>query len=227
MIPPPLLGDAGRSPPPLANPGWRLSARLHLLERASPFNLFISNVPGPRVPVYYAGALLLAYCPVSAIAHGQGLNITVMSYRDRLCFGLLGCRPLVPDIERLAGWLGTSSSCCWPRPMWRTAGTRPEGPGREGGQAADPAIDQPRGPVHRASVTARCRSAAAAFSARCRCSAWNWTTHRPSSAAAIAGSGSSALSPARRASTSAAAATEGPGRAGRAVWTGSDLGMIV
>jgi diacylglycerol O-acyltransferase len=72
----------------------------------NPFNLFISNVPGPRRPVYYAGALLLAFYPVSAIAHGQGMNITVMSYRDRLCFGLLACRTLVPDLEQLAEWLG-------------------------------------------------------------------------------------------------------------------------
>jgi diacylglycerol O-acyltransferase / wax synthase len=106
VIPPTLLGDVtGFALPVLANPGWWLSSRLRLLERANPFNLFISNVPGPRIPVYYAGALLLAYYPASAIVDGQGLNITVMSYRDRLCFGLLGCRSLVPDIERLAGWL--------------------------------------------------------------------------------------------------------------------------
>lgn len=107
VIAPTLLGDVtGFALPVLANPGWWLSSRLRLLERANPFNLFISNVPGPRIPVYYAGALLLAYYPASAIVDGQGLNITVMSYRDRLCFGLLGCRSLVPDIDRLARWLG-------------------------------------------------------------------------------------------------------------------------
>jgi hypothetical protein len=57
------------------------------------------------VPLYYAGARLLAYYPLSAIANGQGLNITVMSYRNRLCFGLLACPVLVPDLERLAAWL--------------------------------------------------------------------------------------------------------------------------
>ena len=81
-------------------------AELRLLERLNIYNLFISNVPGPRVPLYYAGALLVAYYPLSAIADGQGLNITVMSYRDRLCFGLVACRTLVPDLEQLAGWLG-------------------------------------------------------------------------------------------------------------------------
>jgi diacylglycerol O-acyltransferase len=105
-IPPTLLSDAaGFALPVLANPAWQLSGKLRLLELANPYNLFISNVPGPRVPLYYAGAKLLAYFPISAISHGQGLNITVMSYCDRLCFGLLACRKLVPDLEQLAAWL--------------------------------------------------------------------------------------------------------------------------
>ncbi|HEX2809585.1 MAG TPA: WS/DGAT domain-containing protein, partial [Kineosporiaceae bacterium] len=106
-IPPTLLSDAaGFALPLLANPAWQVSGRLRLLELANPYNLFISNVPGPRVPLYYAGAQVLAYFPISAISHGQGLNITVMSYCDRLCFGLLACRDLVPDLEQLAAWLG-------------------------------------------------------------------------------------------------------------------------
>jgi len=106
-IPPNLIGDAaGFALPVLADPGWKVLAELRLLERLNIYNLFISNVPGPRVPLYYAGALLVAYYPLSAIADGQGLNITVMSYRDRLCFGLVACRTLVPDLEQLAGWLG-------------------------------------------------------------------------------------------------------------------------
>jgi WS/DGAT/MGAT family acyltransferase len=105
-IPPTLLSDAtGFALPVLANPAWKVAARLRLMERANPFNLFISNGPGPRVPLYYAGALLLGYFPISAIAHGQGLNITVMSYRDRLCFGMLACRSLVPDLEQVAAWV--------------------------------------------------------------------------------------------------------------------------
>jgi len=105
-VPPALFSDVtGFAVPMLANPAWKVIARLRMMEFANPFNLFISNVPGPRVPLYYAGALILAYYPISAIAHGQGLNITVMSYRDRLCVGMLACRSLVPDVERLAGWV--------------------------------------------------------------------------------------------------------------------------
>jgi hypothetical protein len=82
-----------------------LNERLRLLERANPFNLFISNVPGPNVKLYFAGAQLLAYYPLSAIADGQGLNITVISYLDQMFFGLIACRELVPDLEAMAGYL--------------------------------------------------------------------------------------------------------------------------
>jgi diacylglycerol O-acyltransferase / wax synthase len=102
-LPAELLTDVTQvAAPALANQAARLNARLRLLERVSPFNLIISNVPGPRVRLYYAGAPLLAYYPLSAIAHGQGLNITVMSYRDTMFLGLLACRELVPDLETLA-----------------------------------------------------------------------------------------------------------------------------
>jgi WS/DGAT/MGAT family acyltransferase len=105
-IPASLLADVSQfAAPVLANQAWRLSARLRLLERVNPFNLIISNVPGPNIPLYCAGAQVLAYYPVSAITDGQGLNITVMSYRDTLHFGLIACRELVPDIGQLAHYL--------------------------------------------------------------------------------------------------------------------------
>ncbi len=42
---------------------------------------------------------------MSAIADGQGLNITVISYRDQMNFGLIACRELVPDLDVMAGYL--------------------------------------------------------------------------------------------------------------------------
>jgi len=78
---------------------------LRLVERISPFNLIVSNVPGPNIPLYYAGAQMLSYYPLSAIADGQGLNITVISYRDQMNFGLIACRELVPDLDVMAGYL--------------------------------------------------------------------------------------------------------------------------
>lgn len=93
--------------PAVAGRAARVAARLRLVERVSPFNLIVSNVPGPIRPLYLAGAQLLAIYPVSAIADGQGLNITVLGYRDTLHFGLVSCRELVPDLADLAGDLAT------------------------------------------------------------------------------------------------------------------------
>jgi len=105
-IPARLLADVSQfAMPVLANQAWRLSARLRLFERVAPYNLIISNVPGPDVPLYLAGAELLAYYPVSAIFDGNGLNITVMSYRGTLYFGLVACRELMPGLDDLAEYL--------------------------------------------------------------------------------------------------------------------------
>ncbi|QYG94705.1 wax ester/triacylglycerol synthase family O-acyltransferase [Iamia sp. SCSIO 61187] len=71
---------------------------LRLSGRFTPFNLVVSNVPGPRQPLYTAGAELLHYYPVSTVVDGQGLNVTVQSYRDTLDVGLVACRDLVPDL---------------------------------------------------------------------------------------------------------------------------------
>lgn len=82
------------------------AANLRWADRvAPPFNLVVSNVPGPREPLYYAGALLEANYPVSIINDGMGLNITLQSYRDRIDFGLVGTPELVPDIWNLIGYL--------------------------------------------------------------------------------------------------------------------------
>ncbi len=89
--------------PVLATSAVRLASRLRLADRvAQPFNLVISNVPGPRQPLYLAGAQLCHQFPVSIVTDGQGLNITVVSYLDRLDFGFIVDRELVPDVWDLA-----------------------------------------------------------------------------------------------------------------------------
>jgi diacylglycerol O-acyltransferase len=90
-------------PPAVFTRASRMATRFQTGNRfGSPVNLVISNVPGPREPLYAAGAKLVHYVPVSTIAEGQGLNITVQSYLDTLDFGLVGCAELVPDIWDLA-----------------------------------------------------------------------------------------------------------------------------
>jgi diacylglycerol O-acyltransferase len=66
-----------------------------------PFNLVISNVPGPRAPMYWNGARLDGLYPLSVLVDGQSLNITVTSYSDKVAFGLTGCRRTVPHLQRL------------------------------------------------------------------------------------------------------------------------------
>jgi hypothetical protein len=60
-------------------------------------NLVISNVPGPREPLYCAGARMVAYYPVSTITDGVGLNITVISYLDHIDVGIIGDREQLED----------------------------------------------------------------------------------------------------------------------------------
>jgi WS/DGAT/MGAT family acyltransferase len=87
--------------PALLAQAARIIARTKILDRLNPpFNVVISNVPGPRESLYCAGAELQTFYPVSAVAEGQGLNITVQSYRDHLDWGLISCRELVPDLWR-------------------------------------------------------------------------------------------------------------------------------
>jgi diacylglycerol O-acyltransferase / wax synthase len=66
-----------------------------------PFNLVVSNVPGPKVPHYYNGAEMVGMYPLSIPIHGMALNITCMSYAGNLGFGLTGCRRTVPHLQRL------------------------------------------------------------------------------------------------------------------------------
>jgi diacylglycerol O-acyltransferase len=66
-----------------------------------PFNLVISNVPGPRKPLYMNGARLDGMYPLSIPYHGQAMNITCTSYDGRMNFGLTGCRRTAPSLQRL------------------------------------------------------------------------------------------------------------------------------
>jgi diacylglycerol O-acyltransferase len=66
-----------------------------------PFNLIISNVPGPRQPLFFNGARLTGVYPLSIPTVGQALNITVTSYVDNMEFGLTGCRRSLPHLQRL------------------------------------------------------------------------------------------------------------------------------
>jgi diacylglycerol O-acyltransferase len=70
-----------------------------------PYNLIISNVPGPRTTQYFNGAQLMGNYPLSIPIHGMALNITCTSYDGLMCFGLTGCRRTVPHLQRLLTYL--------------------------------------------------------------------------------------------------------------------------
>lgn len=72
------------------------------------FNVVISNVPGPREPLYWNGARLDGMYPLSIPIAGQALNITITSYNGRAQFGLTGCRRSLPHMQRLLQWLDES-----------------------------------------------------------------------------------------------------------------------
>jgi WS/DGAT/MGAT family acyltransferase len=73
-----------------------------------PFNIVISNVPGPREPLYWRGARLDGNYPLSIALDGQALNITLTNNADNLDFGLVGCRRSVPHLQHLLGHLEDS-----------------------------------------------------------------------------------------------------------------------
>lgn len=83
-----------------------LYGRSRLANRMPPVcNVAISNVPGPNFPLYFAGAKLAKFFPVSIPAHGVALNITVQSYNGSLEVGLTACRRAVPDVGDLGDFM--------------------------------------------------------------------------------------------------------------------------
>jgi diacylglycerol O-acyltransferase / wax synthase len=99
-----LLEDLARMAVPAVSARVvRWAAGLRLFDRLPPmFNLVASTVPGPDFDLWCAGSRVAALYPVGPITEGVGLNVTAMSYRGTVYFGLLGCRRLVPDVRRLA-----------------------------------------------------------------------------------------------------------------------------
>lgn len=88
---------------------WLMTSAASVMTRARiynsmrPFaNVLISNVPGPNMTLYFAGAKQISTYPVSIPYHGMGLNITLQSYNGWLDFGLIACQKLMPDINELA-----------------------------------------------------------------------------------------------------------------------------
>lgn len=81
----------------------QLYAASHLADWLPFFwNLVISNVPGPPTPLYCGIGRVRRIYPLGPVQQGSGLNLTVMSTADRLCFGAMACREMVPDVADIA-----------------------------------------------------------------------------------------------------------------------------
>lgn len=92
----------------LAPAGGQIAGALTGVQTPWPytFNLCVSNVPGPREPLWFNGSRLEATYPVSIPIHGMALNITLQSYADTMNFGFVGCRDRLPHLQRLAVYSG-------------------------------------------------------------------------------------------------------------------------
>jgi hypothetical protein len=93
---------SGFAPPTVLAQAGRLQARQRF------FNLVVTNVPGPQMPLYVLGRELLDVFPLAPLAKRQAVCIAIMSYNGKLNFGLLGDFDTLPDLEVIAGGINAS-----------------------------------------------------------------------------------------------------------------------
>jgi WS/DGAT/MGAT family acyltransferase len=104
-----LLNWAEHATPNVFANAARFYSRMRLSNVHRPIaNLVISNVPGPDFPLYLAGAQLHAGFPLGPVMDGMGVNITVMSYRGVLYWGIITCPETVPKVWGLADAIPSS-----------------------------------------------------------------------------------------------------------------------
>lgn len=97
-----MLSQVAELVDPIMTLGIRLASRLH------PYNLIVSNVPGPQFPLYLLGSRLLEGYPNVPLFEHQGLGIATFSYDGSLFFGLNADWQLVPDLHDIVGFLQES-----------------------------------------------------------------------------------------------------------------------
>lgn len=99
-----FLEAMARAIPPIVTSGiMRGIGRFGLFDRfPPPFNVVVSSVVVPDVDLFWAGSPVAQIYPAGPVAAGVGLNVTSMTYKGAVHFGLVGCPALVPDIDELA-----------------------------------------------------------------------------------------------------------------------------
>jgi WS/DGAT/MGAT family acyltransferase len=98
-----ILGALGMLPPM----AQARAAKLAASPRA--YNLVVSNVPGPRMPVYLLGAEAIEAFPVVPLSDQHALSVGIFSLHDRLCFGAYGDPEALPQVRELPGALSAAA----------------------------------------------------------------------------------------------------------------------
>jgi hypothetical protein len=93
---------SGLAPPTVMAQAARLQSRQRF------FNLVVTNVPGPQIPLYVLGRQLLDLFPMAPLARRQALCVAVMSYNGKMNFGLLGDFDAMPDLRVFANGITES-----------------------------------------------------------------------------------------------------------------------
>jgi WS/DGAT/MGAT family acyltransferase len=125
-----LLSWAEHSTPNFFAGAARLYSKLRLSDRHRPIaNLVISDVPGPDFPLYFGGAELKGGFPLGPVIDGMGLNITIMSYRGVLYWGIITCPETIPKIWDLTAEIPVALDELLARAGEPCAAYRPQSPG--------------------------------------------------------------------------------------------------
>ena len=139
-LPADLLTDATSFiPPTLLSRAAKATTEI-LARTRPPLNLVISNVPGPRNDLYLAGARLEQLVPVSAVVDGVGLNMTVMSYKDNVDFGVVADRDQIEDVwplvESVTAALAELEKAVLPKPKPKRRAPAKKSPAKRRTKAA-------------------------------------------------------------------------------------------
>jgi hypothetical protein len=130
-----IIGLSDFAPPTLVAQASRLSFSTRL------FNIIITNIPGPQVPLYLLGRQLEKIAPIAFLPAGHALSIAVFSYNGLITFGLLGDYDRMYDLELVTDGLREALS------EWQRASAGPEDVDRPALSAPSDGSRSPRGPA--------------------------------------------------------------------------------